>query len=261
MTPQQLRRYSRQILLKEMGEEGQLRLLQAKVLLVGAGGLGCPIALYLGAAGIGMIGLADYDKVDLSNIHRQVLHGTEDVGRPKVESAKDAIYRINPEVKVVTYEERIRSDNILSIMEGYDIVVDGSDNFATKFLLNDAAFLSGKPYVFGGAVRFDGQVSVFFPKAGGPCLRCMIPEIPQSSPTCSQVGVLGIVPGQTGLMQAAEVVKLVINKGKPLIGRFLVYDCLEADFRVFTLTRSPSCPLCGDNPVITDLTGQYGVEK
>ena len=185
MTRDQIKRYSRQILLHEIGEEGQLRLLRAKVLLVGAGGLGCPAGLYLASAGVGTIGIVDFDRVDLSNIHRQVLHATADIGRPKTDSAKDAIERINPEVNIITYQERFTPDNALEIVNDFDIVIDGSDNFETKFLLNDAAFLSGKPYIFGGAVRFDGQASVFYPKDGGPCLRCMIPEIPQAgtSPT------------------------------------------------------------------------------
>lgn len=185
MTRDQIKRYSRQILLHEIGEEGQLRLLRAKVLLVGAGGLGCPAGLYLASAGVGTIGIVDFDRVDLSNIHRQVLHATADIGRPKTDSAKDAIERINPEINIITYQERFTPDNALEIVNDFDIVIDGSDNFETKFLLNDSAFLSGKPYIFGGAVRFDGQASVFYPKGGGPCLRCMIPEIPQAgtSPT------------------------------------------------------------------------------
>jgi len=178
MTRDQIKRYSRQILLHEIGEEGQLRLLRAKILLVGAGGLGCPAGLYLGSAGVGTIGIVDFDKVDLSNIHRQVLHATADIGRPKTDSAKEAIERINPEINIITYQERFTPDNALKIVNDFDLVIDGSDNFETKFLLNDAAFLSGKPYIFGGAVRFDGQASVFYPKGGGPCLRCMIPEIP-----------------------------------------------------------------------------------
>jgi molybdopterin/thiamine biosynthesis adenylyltransferase len=258
MTADQLKRYSRQILLGEVGEEGQLRMLRAKVLLVGAGGLGCPAGLYLGAAGVGTIGIVDSDKVDLSNIHRQVLHGVGDVGRLKVDSAKDAILRINPEVNVVTYPLRLSPENILPIIGEYDIVVDGSDNFGTKFLLNDAAFFTGKPYIFGGAVRFDGQVSVFYPKGGGPCLRCMIPHIPPpGAPTCSEVGVLGVVPGQTGLMEAAEAVKHILGKGTLLLGRFLVYNCLGAEFKVFTVERDPSCPLCGGDPSIVDLSGPY----
>lgn len=260
LTGEQALRYSRQIFLREIGEKGQLAILRAKVLVVGAGGLGSPISLYLGAAGIGTIGIVDSDNVDLSNIHRQVLHRTADVGRPKVESAKDAILRTNPDVHVITYYDRLTPDNALGIVSEYDIVVEASDNLPTKFLLNDAAFFAGKPYVFGGSVRFDGQVSVFFPKAGGPCLRCMIPEIPaRSAPTCAEVGVLGIAPGLTGLIQAGEVIKLIIGKGTSLMGRYLVCDALEAEFRVFNVDRNPSCPLCGENPTIRSLhDGAYG---
>ncbi len=260
LTGDQVRRYSRQMILREIGEEGQLKIMSAKVLLVGAGGLGCPIGLYLGAAGVGTIGIVDSDTVDMSNIHRQVLHGTADVGRPKVESARDSIIHTNPEISVIMYNERFTPKNALNIVNEYDIVVDGSDNFPTKFLLNDTAFFAGKPYVFGGAVRFDGQAGVFFPKGGGPCLRCMTPEIPaRGSSTCGEVGVLGMVPGHIGLTQATEVIKLIINKGNSLVGRFLVYDALEAEFRVFTVNRNPSCPLCGENPSIRSLNDRdYG---
>jgi len=260
MTQDQIKRYSRQILLREIGEEGQLRLMRARVLLAGAGGLGCPAGLYLASAGVGTIGIVDSDKVDLSNIHRQVLHTTADIGRLKTDSAKDAIGRINPEVNVITYQERLTPDNALKIVNDFDIIIDGSDNFETKFLLNDTSFFAGKPYIFGGAVRFDGQASVFYPKGGGPCLRCMIPEIPpaDSALTCGEVGVLGVVPGQIGLVQAAEALKLILKKGKSLMGRFYVYDCLEGDFKTFIIDRNPSCPLCGQNPTIRDLSGNYG---
>jgi len=185
MTHEQIKRYSRQILIHEIGEEGQLKLLRARVLIVGAGGLGCPTGLYLASAGVGTIGIVDFDKVDLSNIHRQVLHATADIGRPKTDSARDAIHRINPDINIITFDKRFTPDNALEIVKDFDIIIDGSDNFETKFLLNDTAFLSGKPYIFGGAVRFDGQAGVFYPKAGGPCLRCMVPEIPpaDTSPT------------------------------------------------------------------------------
>lgn len=185
MTQEQIKRYSRQILMHEIKEEGQLKLLKARVLIVGAGGLGCPTGLYLASAGVGTIGIVDFDKVDLSNIHRQVLHATSDIGRPKTDSARDAIHRINPEINIITFDKRFAPDNALDIIKDFDIIIDGSDNFETKFLLNDAAFFSGKPYIFGGAVRFDGQAGVFYPKGGGPCLRCMVPEIPpaDTSPT------------------------------------------------------------------------------
>ncbi len=260
LTTDQQNRYSRQILLNEMGEEGQLKLLRSRVLIVGAGGLGSPIALYLAGAGIGTLGIVDSDLVDLSNLHRQILHATTDIGRPKTESARESMGAINPDIVINTYHERLTAHNGPEIMAGYDIIVEGSDNFATKFLLNDAAFFSGKPYVFGGAVRFDGQASVFFPKSGGPCLRCMIPEIPPASAslTCSQVGVLGIVAGQVGLIEAAEVVKLILGKGDPLVGRFLAYSCLDGEFRTFTVPKNPDCPLCSEKATIKDLSGYYG---
>jgi molybdopterin/thiamine biosynthesis adenylyltransferase/rhodanese-related sulfurtransferase len=252
MTADQVHRYSRQMLLPEIGEEGQLKLLRSRVLLVGAGGLGSPIAIYLAAGGIGGLGIVDFDRVGLSNIHRQVLYGTSDVGRPKTESAREQLQKINPDIAVTIHQERFTSGNALKLIEAYDVVVDGSDNPETKFLLNDAAFFAGKPYVFGGAVGFGGQASVFFPKEGGPCMRCMIPEMPQPGtvPTCSEVGVFGIVPGQIGMVQAGEVVKLILGIGKTLMGRFLVYDCLQAEFRTLTVTRDPSCPLCGETPTI-----------
>ena len=256
MTGDQLKRYSRQILLSGVGEEGQLKLLRSKVLLVGAGGLGSPIALYLTASGVGTLGIVDYDRVDLTNIHRQVLHGTDDVGKPKTVSAMETLFRTNPEVTIHLYPHRFLAGNALELISAYDVVIDGSDNFETKFLINDAAFFAGKPYVFGGAVRFDGQASLFFPKAGGPCLRCMFPEIPPpgTSPLSSEVGVLGVVPGQIGLIQAGEVLKFLLGIGNTLLGRFLVYNFLRADFSTFTVERNPNCPLCGQNPTITGIS-------
>jgi adenylyltransferase/sulfurtransferase len=247
------------MLLAGVGEEGQLKLLRSKVLIVGAGGLGSPVVLYLAAGGIGALGIVDSDEVDPSNIHRQVLYGYDDVGRPKTESAMEKLKRINPDVAITTYQERFEAGNALKLVEAYDVIVDGSDNLGTKFLLNDAAFFAGKPYIFGGAAGFDGQASVFFPKEGGPCLRCMFPEIPPpgTAPTCSEVGVLGIVPGQIGLVQAGEVFKLILGIGNTLIGRFLVYDCLKVEFRMITVAGNPSCPLCGENPAIIDLSGDY----
>ena len=259
MSSEQTKRYRRQILLQGVGEEGQLKLLQSRVLLVGAGGLGSPIALYLAAAGVGALGIVDFDRVDLSNIHRQILHGTGDVGRPKTESAMATLLRANPDMAVTAHQERFTPANALSLVDEYDVVVDGADNFETKFLLNDAAYFAGKPYVFGGAVGFDGQASLFFPKAGGPCLRCMIPEIPPPGtvPPCDEVGVLNVVPGQIGLIQAGEILKFILGIGKSLLGRFLVYNFLEGDFRAITVPRNPGCPLCGENPSITDLSGSY----
>ncbi len=261
-TEEQSARFSRQMLLDEIGEEGQHAIMQAKALIVGAGGLGCPMALYLAAAGIGTIGIVDSDKVDVSNIHRQVLHGSADVGRPKVVSAGDAILRINPGINVIALNERLAPDNALDIIEDYDIVLDGSDNFPTKFLLNDAAYFAGKPYIFGGVIRFDGQASVFFPKVDGPCLRCIIPEIPPgATPTCAEVGILGPVAGIIGLTQAIEAIKLITNKGVPLIGRFFTYDALSAEFRTIVIRRSSSCPLCGKNPTIQTLDGSLYIQK
>jgi molybdopterin/thiamine biosynthesis adenylyltransferase len=259
MSGEQQRRYSRQILLPGFGEEGQLRLLRSKVLLVGAGGLGSPVALYLAAAGIGALGIMDFDRVDLSNIHRQILHGTADVGRPKTDSAMDALLRINPDLVVTTHQQKFTPPNALKLVEAYDAIVDGSDNFETKFLINDTAFLAGKPYIFGGAVGYEGQASLFHPKEGGPCLRCMIPDIPPpgTAQPCSEVGVLGIVPGQIGLIQAGEILKSILGIGRTLSGRFLVYNYLQAEFRIITVHKNPACPLCGENPTITDLSGDY----
>jgi len=254
-TSEQLTRYSRNILLDEIGIEGQVKLLNSKVLIVGAGGLGCPAALYLAAAGVGTIGIADFDMLDLSNLNRQVLHGTADVGRLKIDSAKDALYRLNPGINIVTYEERFTARNCLDIIKEYDVVMDATDSIKTKFLLNDACFFAGKPYVFGGATKFDGQASVFFPNGGGPCLRCMFPRPPseRAAPTCSEIGVLGVVPGQIGLVQAAEILKLILGIGKTLIGRLLIYGSLNTYFETINFERNPSCPLCGNEPAIKTL--------
>lgn len=259
----QLERYSRNIYLKEIGEAGQIKLMNARVLLVGAGGLASSAALYLAACGVGTVGIVDYDAVDASNLNRQILHGVEDIGKPKVESAKAAIGRINPDVNTITFAERISPENVLRIMEGFDVVMDASDNFATKYLLNDACFLSGKPYVFGGAVGFDGQACVFWPKKGGPCMRCLIPEQPDSrlSPSCSEAGVLGMVPGLIGLVQATEVVKLILGIGTPIIGSFYIYDALNPrNNRLFDTGRRADCPLCGESPRITAVVGEGSVE-
>jgi molybdopterin/thiamine biosynthesis adenylyltransferase/rhodanese-related sulfurtransferase len=259
----QLERYSRNMYLKEIGEAGQIKLMNAKVLLVGAGGLASSAALYLAACGIGTVGIVDYDTVDASNLNRQVLHGVGDVGKPKVESAKSAIARINPDVNTITFAERLSPENVLRIMDGFDVVMDASDNFGTKYLLNDACFLSGKPYVFGGAVGFDGQACVFWPKKGGPCMRCLIPEQPDSrlSPSCSEAGVLGMVPGLIGLVQATEVVKVILQIGTPLIGSFYVYDALNPrNSRLFETGRREDCPLCGESPRITAVSGEGSVE-
>jgi len=261
-TVQQLNRYSRNMLLKEVGEEGQLRLMNAKVLLVGAGGLASSAGLYFAACGVGTLGIVDYDWVDLSNLNRQVFHGTDDVGRLKVDSAKSAIRRINPEVKVITFAKQLIPANALEIIDGFDIVMDASDNAATKFLLNDACYFSGKPYVYGGAVGFDGQAGVFWPKERGPCLRCLFPKPPPRHlvPTCSEAGVLGVVPGQIGLVQAAEVIKLILNIGTPMIGKYYIYNALTLTSRIVETGKTPDCPLCGTSPKITSLVGDGSVE-
>jgi sulfur-carrier protein adenylyltransferase/sulfurtransferase len=261
LTVHQLERYSRNMLLKEIGEEGQMKLLNAKVLLVGAGGLASSAGLYLAACGVGTLGVVDFDRVELSNLNRQVLHGVDDVGRLKVESAKLTIERINPDVNVVPFAERLLPENALRILNGFDIVMDASDNVDTKYLLNDGCYLSGKPYVFGGAVGFDGQAGVFWPKHKGPCLRCLFPEPPPRhlAPTCSDAGVLGVVPGQIGLVQATEVIKLILGIGTPMIGKFYLYDALGLTNRTIDTGRNPDCPLCGENPRITALVGEGSV--
>ncbi len=261
ITASQAERYSRQMLLPEVGEEGQLKLLRSKVLLVGAGGLGSPTAIYLAAGGIGTLGIIDFDRVALSNIHRQILHGTPDVGRPKTDSAVEMLHHINPEATIIPYQEKLTSQNALDLVRCYDMVVDGSDNIETKYLLNDAAFFAEKPYIFGGISGFRGQVSVFHPSGGGPCLRCMVPHTPPHGKASipSEPGVFGIVPGQIGLIQAGEVFKLILGVGKPLVGRFLVYDYLPTRFKTLSVPRNHECPLCGDNPSIKDLSGHCEV--
>lgn len=259
LTAEQLVHYGRQMLLPGIGAEGQKKLLASRVLVVGAGGLGSASLLYLAASGVGTIGIVDFDRVDLGNLHRQVIHTYPNIGRPKTDSAADTIARINPDVRVIAFNERLTPANAVDIIRDFDLVLDGSDNFQTKYLLNDAAFFAGKPFVFGAAVRTEGQASVFSPGSGGPCLRCMLPEPPgkDSVPGASEVGVLGVVPGQMGLIQATEALKLLLDTGQPLIGRFLIYNALEADFRVFTLKKDPACPLCGSNPTILTLRDPY----
>ncbi|MCX7857867.1 MAG: molybdopterin-synthase adenylyltransferase MoeB [Deltaproteobacteria bacterium] len=251
-SPEQLTRYSRHILLKEIGIEGQRRLIQSKILIVGAGGLGSPSALYLAAAGAGTIGIIDHDVVDLSNLQRQVIHTTDRVGLPKVESARETLKKLNPDVNIITYNERLSKENGLRIFSGYDIVIDGSDNFPTKFLINDLAFFTGIPYVFGGVFQFEGQISLFHPHGGGPCLRCVFPNPPPQGvvPSCSEVGILGVVPGLIGVLQAQECIKVLLGIGDPLIGRFLNFDALRTSFVTFTVKKNSSCSLCGENPTI-----------
>ncbi|MCG3161459.1 MAG: hypothetical protein JMDDDDMK_02642 [Acidobacteria bacterium] len=251
----ELARYSRHLILPEVGMEGQRKLKAASVLLIGAGGLGSPLGLYLAAAGVGRLGLVDFDVVDHSNLQRQVLHGTKDVGRKKLASAKDRIADINPHVQIDTYELALRSENALGIAKDYDIIIDGTDNFQTRYLANDASVLLGKPNVYGSIFRFEGQASVFHPKAGGPCYRCLYPEPPPPGlvPSCAEGGVLGILPGVIGMIQATEAVKLILGEGEPLIGRLLLFDALKMKFRELKLRRNPECPLCGDNPTIKQL--------
>jgi len=261
-TPGQLDRYSRNMLLPEIGKVGQLKLMNAKVLLVGAGGLASPAGLYLAACGVGTIGVVDFDRVEVSNLNRQVLHGALDVGRLKVDSARSAIGRINPDINVVPFPVRLNPGNAASIIGEFDVVLDGTDNVDTKFLLNDACFFAGKPYIFGGAVGFDGQAGVFWPKAEGPCLRCLFPAPPprHMTATCDEAGVLGMVPGQIGLMQATEAAKLILGLGKPMIGKFFLYNALTLTMEIVETGRNPDCRLCGGSPTITSLVGEGSVE-
>ena len=248
LSAEQRIRYHRHLLLPEVGEQGQMKLLDSKVLLLGAGGLGSPAALYLAAAGVGTIGIIDMDVVDASNIQRQILHNLDRVGMRKVDSAKMTITAINPDVKVNTYDVRLGADNILDIIDAYDVIVDGTDNFPTRYLVNDAALLKNIPVVHGSIFRFEGQVTVFKPFVG-PCYRCMIPEPPPAelAPSCAEAGVLGVLPGIVGSLQAIEAIKLLLDLGDPLIGRLLTYDSLDQSFRTFKVRRDPTCPACGED--------------
>src|SRR5262245_8863955 len=254
LSPPEIARYSRHLIMPEVGMEGQKRLKAARVLLIGAGGLGSPLGLYLAAAGVGRIGLVDFDAVDFSNLQRQILHGTPDVGRPKLESAREKLAAINPEVQLDLYETRLTSANALQVLEPYDVVIDGTDNFPTRYLVNDACVLLKKANVYGSIFRFDGQASVFYPPHG-PCYRCLYPEPPPPGevPSCAEGGVLGILPGLIGCVQATEAVKLLLGKGSPLVGRLLLYDALQMSFREYLVRRNPSCPVCGDRLTITQL--------
>ena len=251
----EIRRYSRHLILPEVGLAGQKKICSTSVLCIGAGGLGSPIAMYLAAAGIGKLGIVDFDAVDYSNLQRQILHTEADVGRPKAQSAKETIAGINPNVEVVLHNTRITSENALDLIRPYDIVVDGTDNFPTRYLTNDACVLLRKPNVYGSIFRFDGQASVFAPHLGGPCYRCLYPEPPPPGmvPSCAEGGVLGVLPGIIGCIQAAEILKLALGKGVSLIGRLLLFNALEMKFRELRLRRDPQCPLCGENPTITEL--------
>ena len=254
LTESQIERYSRHIILKEVGGKGQQKLLDSKVLIIGAGGLGAPIALYLAAAGIGTIGIADADTVDLSNLQRQVIHCTPDIGKPKVISAKEKIEAINPDVQVRTYHEWISAANIMAIIKEYDFVVDGTDNFAAKFLINDACVLAGKPYSHGGILQFVGQTITVLP-GQSTCYRCIFPTPPPKDaiPTCSQAGVIGVLPGVIGSIQATEAIKFLLGKGELLTGRILMYDALGMKFRDVAINRNPHCPVCGEHPTSTEI--------
>ena len=253
LTPEQLERYKRHLFLDEVGPVGQRALLDASVLLIGAGGLGSPAALYLAAAGVGTLGLVDFDRVDASNLQRQILYGTGDVGRPKVEVASERLGALNPDVRVVAHDERIQAANAEEIIRSYDVVLDGTDTFPSRYLTNDVCVWLGKPLVYGSVMRFEGQVSVFDARHG-PCYRCLFPEPPppELAPNCAEAGVLGVLPGVIGLLQATEVVKLLLGRGEPLVGRLLVYDALSLEFRQFTLKKDAECAVCGANPSIRE---------
>ena len=255
LSNEEISRYSRHLILPEVGMAGQKKLKATSVLCIGTGGLGSPIAMYLAAAGIGKIGIVDFDVVDFSNLQRQIIHGTDDVGRPKVESGKETLNEINPEVEVVIHETAIKSDNAMEIIKPYDIVVDGTDNFPTRYLTNDACVLLKKPNVYGSIFRFEGQASVFAPVLGGPCYRCLYPEPPPPGmvPSCAEGGVLGVLPGIIGCIQATEILKIALGKGSSLVNRLLLYNALDMNFRELKLRRDPSCPACGDNPTVTEL--------
>jgi len=255
LSNEEIARYSRHLIMPEVGMAGQEKLKAASILLIGAGGLGSPLAMYLSAAGVGKLGLVDFDVVDHSNLHRQVIHSTTSVGMPKVESAKRRIAEINPNVEVVTYMHPINRDNVLGILKDYDLVIDGTDNFPTRYLVNDAAVMLGKANIYGSIFRFDGQVTVFDPKRGGPCYRCLYPEPPPPGmvPSCAEGGVLGVLPGTVGLLQATEAIKLIIGNGRSLLGRLLLFNALDMTFRELKVRRDPACPLCGEHPTITEL--------
>jgi sulfur-carrier protein adenylyltransferase/sulfurtransferase len=254
LTPAEIQRYARHLIMPEVAMAGQKRLKAAKVLCIGTGGLGAPLSLYLAAAGVGTLGLADFDVVDVSNLQRQVIHFTSDVGRPKIDSAEEKLRAINPDLVVRRHEYAVDSSNALELFADYDVIVDGTDNFPTRYLVNDACVLLGKPNVYGSIFRFDGQATVFAPPEG-PCYRCLYPEPPPPDlvPNCAEGGVLGILPGLIGVIQATETVKLILGTGKPLIGRLLLYDALEMTFREMKVRKNPRCPICGPNPTIRAL--------
>jgi adenylyltransferase/sulfurtransferase len=254
LSKDEILRYSRHLIMPEVGMEGQLKLKQAKVLCIGAGGLGSPLALYLGAAGVGKLGMVDFDVVDYTNLQRQIIHGTSDVGRTKLESARDTLLEINPNVEIESFETRLSSENALDIFREYDIVADGTDNFPTRYLVNDACVLLGKPNVYASIFRFEGQASIFYAEKG-PCYRCLYPEPPPPGlvPSCAEGGVLGVLPGIMGCIQAMEAIKLILGRGEPLIGRLLLFDALGMKFRELKLRKNPDCPICGTHRTITKL--------
>jgi molybdopterin/thiamine biosynthesis adenylyltransferase/rhodanese-related sulfurtransferase len=255
LSNEEIRRYSRHLIMPEVGMAGQRSLKQGSVLLIGTGGLGSPLALYLAAAGVGHIGLVDFDVVDDSNLQRQIVHGTSTIGVPKIESAKARLKDLNPFIEVTTYEAQITSENAFELIRPFDVVVDGTDNFPTRYLTNDAAVMLGKPNVYGSIFRFEGQATVFSPKDGGPCYRCLYPEPPPPGlvPSCAEGGVLGVLPGVIGTIQATEAIKLLTGIGETLVGRLMLYDALAMRFRELKLRRNPECPVCGDHPTVTEL--------
>src|SRR5215203_5550734 len=254
LSAMEIKRYSRHLILPEVGVDGQRKLKASKVLCIGAGGLGSPAAMYLAAAGVGTIGIVDFDVVDFSNLQRQIIHGTPDVGRAKLASAKDRLGALNPNVHVETYDEALSSENAIRLFEPYDVILDGTDNFPTRYLVNDACVLTGKPNAYGSIFRFEGQASVFATK-DGPCYRCLYPEPPPPGlvPSCAEGGVLGVLPGIIGVIQATEAIKVIVGIGEPLIGRFLIYDALRMKFRELKLRKDPDCPVCGTHPTVTKL--------
>jgi molybdopterin/thiamine biosynthesis adenylyltransferase/rhodanese-related sulfurtransferase len=258
LTVDEVRRYSRHLIIPDVGMAGQKRLKNAKVLCVGAGGLGSPALMYLAAAGVGTLGVIDFDVVDESNLQRQIIHGQSDIGRPKAESAAATVREINPLVEVIVHNEALSNDNVMDVFSGYDLIVDGTDNFATRYMVNDAAVLLGKPYVWGSIYRFDGQASVFWTEHG-PCYRCLYPEPPPPGmvPSCAEGGVLGVLCASIGSIQVNEAIKLITGIGDPLVGRLMIYDALEMNYRSVKVRKDPECPLCGKNPTITELLDDY----
>ena len=260
-TDSQIQRYSRNMILAEVGGKGQKKLARAKALIIGAGGLGSPVALYLTATGVGTLGLVDSDVVDLSNLQRQILHTTATVGMPKVESGRKTLTALNPEVTVKTYRSNVTADNIMQLLPEYDVILDGSDNFPTRFLVNDACYFSKKTLISGSMFRFEGQLTTIKPHEGYPCYRCLYPEPPPAGlvPNCQEAGVLGVLAGTIGILQASEAIKEILGIGETLADRLLIYDALEMKFRKVSRPKAPDCPLCGPNPTIRDLSGNYSV--